>query len=202
MLTFVQARRNKRVTINSPGHAHELTFSCFRRLPLLRHDPIRRILIDVLEETRKKFDLQVWAYVLMPEHVHLLICPNQREYKIQNARTYFRRTSAIRALAWLRKNSSADLEKLFFQTCGKYRFWQAGGGYDRNLWSPPAVWSSIEYIHMNPVKRGLCESPCDWLWSLARCYAETVPVAFRVDRCTIEHPESMKCVFKVWREPE
>lgn len=46
-----------------------------------------------------------------------------------------------------------------------FRFWQEGGGYDRNLMSGDAVRASIEYIHMNPVRRGLSERASDWAWS-------------------------------------
>jgi len=53
-----------------------------------------------------------------------------------------------------------------------YRFWQRGGGYDRNLWEPRHVWSAIDYIHANPTRRGLCERPEDWPWSSAGAYAD------------------------------
>jgi len=52
-----------------------------------------------------------------------------------------------------------------------YRFWQRGGGYDRNLVSKQAVLNSIEYIHNNPVRKGLVKSPEDWNWSSAGFYA-------------------------------
>jgi putative transposase len=51
-----------------------------------------------------------------------------------------------------------------------FRFWQEGPGYDRNLISSESVLSSVEYFHMNPVKRGLCSSPADWKWSSWRHY--------------------------------
>jgi putative transposase len=50
----------------------------------------------------------------------------------------------------------------------RYRFWQAGGGYDRNYWSTEEIIQRVDYIHNNPVKRGLVEDPCDWPWSSAR----------------------------------
>jgi len=45
------------------------------------------------------------------------------------------------------------------------RFWQRGGGYDRNFWSPKHTWQTIDYIHANPVVRGLCAGNVDWSWS-------------------------------------
>jgi putative transposase len=55
-----------------------------------------------------------------------------------------------------------------------FRFWQEGPGFDRNLFCAEAILSSLEYIHHNPVKRGLCRRAVDWKWSSARYYL-TVP---------------------------
>lgn len=52
-----------------------------------------------------------------------------------------------------------------------FRFWQEGPGYDRNLNRTATVLSSIDYIHENPVRRGLCRQAVDWKWSSARWYA-------------------------------
>ena len=51
-----------------------------------------------------------------------------------------------------------------------FRFWQEGPGFDRNLFGPEAITASMDYIHLNPVKRGLCEKATDWKWSSARFY--------------------------------
>lgn len=67
---------------------------------------------------------------------------------------------------------------------GRRRFWQAGGGYDRNLFSPEAIHASLEYIHNNPVRRLLVEAAVDWPWSSARWYAD-LSSNFEVDRCDV-----------------
>ena len=51
-----------------------------------------------------------------------------------------------------------------------FRFWQEGPGYDRNLDNAASVLAAIDYIHLNPVRRGLCENVLDWKWSSARWY--------------------------------
>ena len=53
----------------------------------------------------------------------------------------------------------------------EYRFWQQGSGYDRDLFTPDAVWAAIDYLHRNPVRRGLVTSAADWEWSSARWYS-------------------------------
>ena len=75
-----QRKKLKRYDI--PGHAHELTFSCYHRVHYL-NDPICcALFIDELSQAREHFLFRLWACVLMPNHVHLFIYPTQNEYKI------------------------------------------------------------------------------------------------------------------------
>ncbi len=57
-----------------------------------------------------------------------------------------------------------------------FRFWQEGAGYDRNLYTNEAILHSIDYIHLNPIRRGLCQKAVDWKWSSARFYASINPL--------------------------
>jgi putative transposase len=68
----------------------------------------------------------------------------------------------------------------------RHRFWQPGGGYDRNVVEIAAVHQIIEYIHANPVRRGLVACAEDWEWSSARWYAEIRPVPIEMD-ATLPH---------------
>ncbi len=60
------------------------------------------------------------------------------------------------------------------------RFWQAGGGCDRNIIKPDTAWKMVEYLHLNPVRRGLVERPEDWELSSARWYAGIKPVPLEI----------------------
>ncbi|MBN1307435.1 MAG: transposase [Chitinispirillaceae bacterium] len=68
---------------NTPGHAHELTFSCYRRKNYLRDDVACELFLSELERARSEHQFRIWAYVLMPNHVHLLIWPMNSEYAIE-----------------------------------------------------------------------------------------------------------------------
>ncbi len=68
--------------INTPGHAHYLTFSCFHRQPFLSRDRTRQWLADAIIAARNKHAFRLIAYVFMPEHVHLLIRPTRDQYNI------------------------------------------------------------------------------------------------------------------------
>lgn len=62
---------------NSPGDAHFLTFSCYQRLPLLNRDRSRDWFIQVIRLVQEKAMFDLWAYVIMPEHVHLVLLPTE-----------------------------------------------------------------------------------------------------------------------------
>ncbi len=167
---------------NEPGHAHELTFSCFRRLPLFGKDRSRRWFIETMESARQQCQLALWAYVIMPEHVHVVVCPRQPAYEVRLIRTALKVPVQRKAFAFLRRQAPGYLRQLSDQQPNgelHYRFWQRGGGYDRNVTDPATLRTMIEYIHQNPVRRGLVERATDWIWSSARFYTgvSDVPIA-------------------------
>jgi putative transposase len=120
----------------------------------------------------------------MPEHVHLLLFPESPEYEIARIRTALKAPVTSKALRFLRRTGPDFLDKLKdAQPNGTvhYRFWQRGGGYDRNVVQPSTLPSMIDYLHHNPVRRGLVERPTDWVWSSARFYAGMRPVPLEMD---------------------
>jgi putative transposase len=144
---------------NDPGDAHALTFSCFRRQAFLSKDGSRQWLIDAIERARSKHRFHVWAYVVMPEHAHLLVWPTELKYDISDLLNSIKQSVAKRALLHVRREAPGFLVRMEDrQPNGKkhYRFWQRGGGYDRNVVEPAAAFLQIEYFHNNPVRRGLC----------------------------------------------
>ena len=139
---------------------------------------------EALEQARRRLDFAVWAYVLMPEHVHVIVWPRRTSYEIRLIRTALKVPVQRVALAHLRQHAPVFLEKLRDeQPNGEvhYRFWQRGGGYDRNIYEPATLYEMIEYIHNNPVRRGLVEKATDWVWSSARFYAGMRPVPIEMD---------------------
>jgi putative transposase len=146
--------------MNEPGCFHELTFSCYQRQPLFDCDDKYKLFLLSLSQARSRHFFKIVAYVIMPNHVHLLICPPEGEYSIS------------KILSGIKLPFSMRISKLSKAHTGKLQghFWQRGGGYDRNLVSQKAILSSIEYIHSNPVRKGLVSFPEEWPWSSARYY--------------------------------
>lgn len=132
-----------------PGGFRFVTFSCERRLPLLGHPAIR----------------ELFAWVAMPEHVHLIVRPNDRN-PLDRVLEFLKKAVARRVIARWRELGAPILKKIE-RPDGSRRFWQKGGGFDRNIRDQAELARAIVYIHRNPVERGLVERPQDWKWSSA-----------------------------------
>ncbi|WP_145348974.1 REP-associated tyrosine transposase [Rosistilla ulvae] len=168
-----QPHRKKIKHYHQPGHLHELTFSCFHQMPLLTNDAWRMHLSRSVETACEQHRFQLVAFVFMPEHVHLLVLPLCPEPDIGLLLAAMKQPFSRQIKQILIDRNSSLLERLTVQERpGKkcFRFWQAGPGFDRNIYSAKAIAASIDYIHTNPVTRGLCKRAIDWKWSSARYY--------------------------------
>jgi putative transposase len=167
-----------------PGDAHFLTFSCYQRLPLLNKDRTRSWLIESIERARWKHSFDLWAWVIMPEHVHLLIYPRDAKYRVADILTSIKRPVGERAIAYLKDRRSNFIECLLVhtRTRSSYRFWQAGPVYDHNVDDPVVAHRIVDYIHENPIRRGLVARMDEWQWSSSRDWSGCDDVLLRVDR--------------------
>ena len=119
---------------NIAGNAHELTFSCYHNQPFLSKDRTCKYLADSIISSREKHGFDVWAYVFMPSHVHLLICPRRERYSISDILLSIKQPVSRRAINYLKNNKRDGLKYLATAHIHRpYRFWQKGGGYDRNI---------------------------------------------------------------------
>ncbi len=162
-------KRRPRRNVNDPCDAHELTFSCYQGYKFLTSDRVRGWLKDALGAARAELEFDLWAYVFMPEHAHLIVYPRRQNYDIAKIRQAIKEPVGREAMKYLRKDRPDWLPKLTRRR-GKRQerlFWQSGGGYDRNVKEPKTLISMIDYIHFNPVRRGLVDRAVDWQWSSA-----------------------------------
>ena len=130
---------------------HYITFSCYRREPRLSTTTARNVFEQTLERVRRWYGFYIVGYVVMPEHVHLLVSEPERG-------------SLALALQMLKQLVSRRL-----RVEGK-ALWQRRY-YDFNVWSERKRLEKLRYLHRNPVRRGLVEHPEDWKWSSFRHYA-------------------------------
>ena len=124
--------------------------------------------VENLSARKTDLSFDLWAYVLVPEHVHLLLLPRKDDYSISRIPHALKRPVSYRA-----RQLGVTFEK---------HFWQPGGGYDRNLLTPAAVHREVGYIHANPVRLGLVEQPEQWPFSSAGFWADQPDVPLEVDR--------------------
>lgn len=158
---------------HEPGQLHELTFSCYQRRSLLTNDNWRRRLARHIDAAGEAEQIDLVAFVYMPEHIHLLTYPRVPEPDLGKYLARLKQPFSKEIKGLLDAVQSPLVKQLTVQERpGKtsFRFWQEGPGYDRNVWSSKVVLSSIAYIHENPIRRRLCRRPVDWLWSSARYY--------------------------------
>ncbi len=131
------------------GDLHFLTFSCYQRLPYLESPGAKELFEQALEQMRSRHRFVVLGYVVMPEHVHLLV--NEPGLGVLGR--------AVQAI------------KLSVSTRRPERpFWQSRY-YDFNVFTTAKRVEKLRYLHRNPVTRGLVAEPEDWPWSSYRHYA-------------------------------
>jgi len=171
------------VRYHGNGDLHYITTSCYQRRPLLASAVCRDPFLDVLEKMRARYQFVVLGYVVMPEHVHLLLSePQERSSSvvIQALKLSFvQRFRNMPELVRAQENEYAsDLPRRNSEMFrARFQFWQKRF-YDFNVWTAKKKVEKLKYIHRNPVTRGLVESPELWRWSSFRSYAyqESGPV--------------------------
>jgi putative transposase len=139
---------------------HYVAFNCHQQAPLLATSAARELVERTLERVRSWYGFYVNAYVVMPDHVHVLMSEPDRAslaaaiqmWKLIVSRREHGQHSPIAA-------------------AGKQQampFWQARCYYDFNVWSERKLYEKMNYIHQKPVRRGLVARAEDWKWSSFR----------------------------------
>jgi putative transposase len=151
------------------GYSHFITTSCYQRRPLLDAACPRDLFLDVLEEIRQRHRFVVVGYVVMPEHVHLLITEPERGNP-SLVMAALKQTFAHRLLREVRGRSEAGADALWNTPVAVGHVWQRRF-YDFVVFTEKKRVEKLRYMHRNPVQRGLVLKPEDWLWSSFRHYA-------------------------------
>ena len=143
--------------LHNSGQAHFLTFSCYHRLPLLAKMHMEDTFLQSLEQTRQRFEMYVFGYVVMPDHIHLLVS----EPAAGLLPSFMQ---ILKRKVWL------QARKRVRSTVDMPHFWLERS-YDHNVRNHEGFVTQLRYIHRNPVNRGLCVTPQDWKWSSFRAWA-------------------------------
>jgi putative transposase len=160
-------KRLRRVEI--PDGVRYVTFSCEHRLALMGSAAIRDFVREALFDTRAQFGFELFAYVIMPEHVHVVAMPRNGVPLSRSLRA-FKVSVAGRVVARWREHHAPILARIT-RPDGSVRFWLKGGGFDRNPRDTAEFAREVKYVHANPVERGLVRTPEEWAWSSVHCWA-------------------------------
>ena len=149
-----------------------MTFSCYNRSPLLAPSTSKRIFENALERVRRIFGLCVYGYVVMPEHVHLLLSePLRPGAPLNPSGAPFKPSFGLNGEVSLADAAKSLKQGVSRRLIGEAEHFWHKRYYDFNIRNHSQFVEKLRYIHCNPVERGLCKKPEDWEWSSFRQYA-------------------------------
>jgi putative transposase len=151
------------VRYQQTGDLHFITFSCFRHRPILGTPQSQDTFLEILEQSRTKYQFQINGYVVMPDHVHLLV--SEPENKLLS--------TVVQVI-----------KQRFSRTRPETEVWE-DRYYDFNVKTEDKRAEKLHYIHQNPVRRGLVEHPSDWPWSSHRSYTQNQPGPIQIHHPTL-----------------
>jgi REP element-mobilizing transposase RayT len=170
---------------HEPNLVHYVTAVTFQRVPVFSNEHCCTLFMEALSETRLQDPFKLIGYLLMPDHFHLLANPLSMDITRLVGRLKGR--AASRILRWLRaENKTRSLAKLALRkplASGQtHAVWlQDFSAVD--IWSHKFIRQKLNYIHLNPVRAGLCDHPAKWRWSSCHAYLphESSSVPIEVD---------------------
>ena len=157
---------DRRRILDSELYAHFVTFSCYRRRQALQEDQSKRIVLGRLSVLLRRHDATCCGFVVMPEHVHAVVwfpLPKQLTPFIHG----WKRESSRTLKQWFRTHRP----HYFAASQMARRFWQPKY-YPFEIYSQEKLHEKVNYMHKNPVDRGLVERAVDYPWSSARYWLE------------------------------
>ncbi|MGO8791529.1 MAG: REP-associated tyrosine transposase [Terriglobia bacterium] len=179
-------------TITRDNPCLSITSVAHDRLPVFRTDAMKKIVCAALDEARHSGGFAIFAYVIMPDHMHVI---TDGTLKVSDTLRFLNGISSHRVISYLKENNcSASLAKL--------RDARKARGHAHSLWdghshalpvfSEPSLMQRVNYIHQNPVRAGLVERAEDYRWSSIRCWnrwpREDEPLRVDVDKIAWRKP--------------
>jgi putative transposase len=159
---------------------HFLTFCCYHRHPYLQTAYAKNLFLKVLSQIRSQYQFSLVGYVLMPDHVHLLLSEPAKGTVSRVLQVLKQRVSRVMRGRKRRASQRQLLLAFDDRLTQDRRFWQRRF-YDFNVWSHAKKKEKLHYMHANPVRERLVQHPRDWPWSSFSFYANDEPGLIRID---------------------
>jgi REP element-mobilizing transposase RayT len=176
----------KKFRISRDSQALYITAVAKDRLPVFHTDAIKKVTCDALNEARNSGRFLILAYVIMPDHLHVITDSPDSSAEVLR---YVKGITARRVIDYLKDgNFESSLAKLRHEDRKRkhsYSLWQKEKKVF-SIFSEAMLMQKVNYIHLNPVRAGLVERAIDYRWSSARiwqrCQAEDEPLMVDFDR--------------------
>ena len=161
--------------LNLPGALHFLTGNFINRVPAFKHEPSCHAFLKVCADLVRDWPAKLICYVLMPDHLHLIVNPRDG-----NIKGFAAALKSLSAKEIIKVNNDRRFLREFPNADGSiHQVWQESFK-GMPLWSGWMIWQKINYIHANPVRAGLVSSAKDYKWSSFRAFysntGEPLPV--------------------------
>jgi putative transposase len=162
---------------------HYVTFVTYGRTSVFRDEAACALFVEALEDTRLKDPFKLIGYVVMPDHCHILANPIGLD--ITTVVGKLKGRAATKILKFLRANGKfAILSRLklpYGLSSGQTHAVWLQDFSSIDLWSHKFIRQKLNYIHMNPVRAGLCDHPAKWPWSSYHSYLPHEPGAVPIE---------------------
>lgn len=167
--------------IDNTNTVRFVTLSCFHQMSLFKTQFAILTFIKHLRNIKAKYNFKLYGYVIMPDHVHLIILPPEKT-KLAIIINELKSLTAREVLHYWKIKNLNVLKHLVIKKDGvkRHAFWQRRY-YDHNCRTRDIVLTKLEYCHNNPIKAGLVETPEQWRWSSYRACNGLEGVAIEID---------------------
>jgi putative transposase len=170
---------SRKYKIRDQEKPYFVTFTVIRWLDVFTRNIYKDIFLDSLKYFQKHTGLDLYAYCIMTNHVHLIIGRNN-DFPIEGIVRDIKKYTSVKITEAVRDNPRESRKELFlwlFERDGtrnpnnrQFQFWQQHS-HPIELSTNKIIEQKLEYIHNNPVKAGFVLSPEHYLYSSAMNYA-------------------------------
>jgi putative transposase len=152
------------------GHAHFITLIVNQHTPIFKGKFLCEIVVSALIFYRDKLNFRIWGYVIMPDHIHMVISFADNEERVIEFIRDFKKFVSKKVVEILKpEDKKAFLLDSPKKRNHRYQIWQKDF-YDFNIFNEETLREKLNYIHYNPVRKGLADSPENYIYSSYRQY--------------------------------
>jgi REP element-mobilizing transposase RayT len=165
--------------VRNTDNAHFITITTVKWVDLFTRLEQKKNIIESLEYCQKNKGLEIYAFVIMPSHIHLM-CRSTGEVSLNDIMRDFKKFTAKKIIQSIKEGTESRREwllEIFAESCAhlkrdqQYKVWQ-DGYHAEELQSNKFIYQKLNYIHQNPVADGIVERAEEYYYSSARNYAD------------------------------